>query len=228
MGSRDALIERSTEEVAETVRSSVRMALDMRLGRREKSASLNRFRALEENRLIKLIEQWLNEVERVREPFTVIQSEVTESVWLGELELKIRADRIDRYNDGTHAILDYKTGKVSKDDWEGDRPDAPQLPLYAVTSILDVSEIAFAQMSVKKMQMISEHGAEFQNATEGWRTALRKLSDDFMHGKAEVDPKDGAKTCALCRLETVCRVGEKSALALASPSVTAIPNGDTQ
>ena len=36
---------------------------------------------------------------------------------------------------GNYVVLDYKTSdNLNVDDWDGERPDAPQLPLYAVKS----------------------------------------------------------------------------------------------
>jgi len=51
-------------------------------------------------------------------------------VAVGGLTLKLRVDRIDRIDDGRLLLLDYKTGRVTPGDWWGDRPKAPQLPLY--------------------------------------------------------------------------------------------------
>ena len=49
---------------------------------------------------------------------------------VGELKLQLRVDRIDGVRGG-RVIIDYKTGVVKKDAWEGTRPDEPQLLLYA-------------------------------------------------------------------------------------------------
>ena len=48
---------------------------------------------------------------------------------------RFEVDRLDRLPGGGYAIIDYKTGAVSPAQWEGDRPDAPQLPLYAATLV---------------------------------------------------------------------------------------------
>ncbi len=43
----------------------------------------------------------------------------------------LRLDRIDRLNDGTFLVIDYKSGDVSPKSWDLPRPDDVQLPLYA-------------------------------------------------------------------------------------------------
>jgi ATP-dependent helicase/nuclease subunit B len=34
------------------------------------------------------------------------------------------------------------------------------------------------------------------------------MADDFVHGRAEVNPRDFPKTCERCGLQSVCRVQE--------------------
>jgi len=210
MESRDELLARSGEEIRDAIGRAVNAALDIRLSRREKNASLERFRAFEEVRLARLIEEWL-EVEKGRKPFKVVQHETGETVEIGGIQLKVRVDRIDRYEDGTHAILDYKTGaSISKDGWDGERPDAPQLPVYAVVETLrEISEIAFAQIAPGKMRLIHESGGELRRRIPEWRTVLTGLATRFREGDAEVDPKDPPKTCEFCKLQPLCRVNER-------------------
>lgn len=41
-----------------------------------------------------------------------------------------------------------------------------------------------------------------------WKEYIRQMADDFVHGRAEVNPRDFPKTCERCRLQFVCRVQE--------------------
>jgi hypothetical protein len=41
-----------------------------------------------------------------------------------------------------------------------------------------------------------------------WKEYIRQMADDFVHGRAEVNPRDFPKTCERCRLQSVCRVQE--------------------
>jgi ATP-dependent helicase/nuclease subunit B len=41
-----------------------------------------------------------------------------------------------------------------------------------------------------------------------WKTYIERLAEDFIHGRAEVDPRDYPKTCERCGLQSVCRIQE--------------------
>ncbi len=82
-------------------------------------------------RLQRLLERWL-EVERARPAFTVMQKEQElRDVRVGPLLLQLRVDRVDMV-DEAQVLIDYKTGAARSADWLGERPDAPQVPLYAI------------------------------------------------------------------------------------------------
>ena len=135
----------------------------------------------ERRRLLKLLGLWLDYEANQRAPFTVQSREETlRDVQIGPLRLNIRVDRVDCVQiaddpvsdpeDGKQVskqlseedrigeiILDYKTGPASPADWLGDRPDAPQLPLYAVVSHAPhLAAVAFA--SVRPGNDLGLHG----------------------------------------------------------------------
>lgn len=210
MRTQEELLVRTQDDVREAIHRAIRAALDAKLSRRDRSPAFARFREFEEHRLQRLIEEWID-TEKTRRPFEVVQSEAGETVDLGGLQLKVRVDRIDRYEDGTHGILDYKTSpKISRDGWDGERPDAPQLPLYAAKDEMrEISEIAFAQIAPEKVQLISASGEELRERIPKWRKIVTGLATEFRTGYAEVDPKDVRKTCQWCDLKPLCRVNEK-------------------
>ena len=120
-----ALLAKSPAELTALLETAAAQAL-------KDNHAAERFRRLEHRRLVKLLSRWM-EIEKARRRFAVEEQETDRQAALGGLVLKIRPDRMDRYEDGSHAILDYKTSKDLKiADWDGDRPAAPQLPLYAV------------------------------------------------------------------------------------------------
>jgi len=47
---------------------------------------------------------------------------------------------------------------------------------------------------------------------DGWKDKIEELADDFLAGRAEVDPRDYPKTCESCGLQTICRITENRAL----------------
>lgn len=42
----------------------------------------------------------------------------------------------------------------------------------------------------------------------GWKDAIERLVKDFLHGRAEVDPRDYPETCRRCGLQPLCRIQE--------------------
>ena len=71
----------------------------------------SRFAAIEQARLERVIEEWLL-LERERQPFAMLEQEERLTVTVGGIDVKIRADRVDRLENGELVIIDYKTGEV--------------------------------------------------------------------------------------------------------------------
>lgn len=184
-----------------------------------------RFIALEQQRLTRVLSGWLA-VERERSEFSVYALEQTSRAEFNGLPLRLRVDRIDRLRDGRFLIIDYKTknGHCSINEWLGERPDEPQLPLYAQTldTQMTVAGIAFAQVRLEKPQIVGvgdldENGfslptqfaadidIENWDALQAqWRDVLQRLAQAFVDGRAEVEPK-AKNTCDFCALDSICR-----------------------
>ncbi len=184
--------------------------------------------ALESARIAGLITAWL-ELERARAPFTVIERELDARVPVGGLELRTRVDRIDRLADGSLAVIDYKTGKVSERSWFGERPDEPQLPLYACAVGAELGAVLFAQVrademrfrgvsreedqlpgvtSLAQLKSRPEDMAEWPDLVARWSDVLASLARDYRAGVARVDPKT-PDTCTYCHLASLCRISER-------------------
>ena len=67
-----------------------------------------RFRALERQRTIEVLTEWLN-LESTRKPFHVVGHQLPVEVSLGGLRLRGCLDRLDEIDDA-HVVIDYKTG----------------------------------------------------------------------------------------------------------------------
>jgi ATP-dependent helicase/nuclease subunit B len=177
-------------------------------------------RDLEKRRLQKLLREWL-EIEKSRPAFTVTGIEAERVATISGVEVKTRADRVDELPGGRQIILDYKTGQLKPDGWDGERPDEPQLPLYCVTNDRPVAGAAFALIRIGKlglrgltaagadlpgMKKYSKSPVPFQTQLDEWRSALEQLAANYRSGLAEVDPKPGA--CDNCGLRGLCRIRE--------------------
>lgn len=187
----------------------------------------DRFAALEIRRLARLSRKWLC-VERERVPFTVVERELQHRISMGGLEIRTQVDRIDRLSDGRTIVIDYKTGKASPDDWVGERPADPQLPLYATEGGEDISAVLFAKLSTGEMRFVglsqeadivpgvqsfsqtrySQKYNSWEALFEAWRDVLERLGEAFQSGDAQVDPRAYPATCRHCWLGTFCRVNE--------------------
>jgi len=203
---------------------------------RDRAQTLSgRFREIEHQRLVQLMHQWLD-VETQRAPFRLHTAEKETVLRLGGLELGGRIDRIDTLEDGTVAITDYKTNQPSPKDWQGERPDEPQLPAYAVgrDPPLPVGALMFAQLRLGKgfgfkglaasdgIAPKVEAAEDWPAQLAQWRTTLDKLADDYRRGDARVDPKEFPKTCTYCGLTALCRVHEQGI----APVESDAENGD--
>jgi len=188
----------------------------------------------ERRRLLRLLGHWLDYEATQRPSFTVKSSEEQlEAVSIGPLRLDIRVDRVDEVilapdpaaPDRTltaDIILDYKTGRAAPADWNGPRPDQPQLPLYAVVSPAPrLAAVAFASIRPGKDMGLAGYQAQngiLPGATkkqtgdldvqrEEWRTVLTQLAEDFHSGRATLaDPNHYPRTCQYCQQRLLCRL----------------------
>jgi probable DNA repair protein len=176
---------------------------------------------LERERLARLAREWL-EVEMQRGDFEVVAREEKRTLEAGGLTFSGRIDRMDRLAAGGHVLIDYKTGRATPNDWLNERPDDPQLPLYAIGAKEDVTGVAFARIKTGEMRYmgLTRDGGVLPKtkAAESWpglfvmwRRELAELGGEFARGVAAVDPKRGLKTCRHCDLHPLCRVHERMA-----------------
>lgn len=190
--------------------------------------------AVEEQRLERMLAEWVENVEMRREDFSVAAIEKETEMDIGPLHLSLRIDRIDRVGEGDEVLLDYKTGPVTLQSLKGERPDAPQLPLYALgsprcigvafaavmptTSQPEPALIGLAARSIEgtKIQSIDDPTEASEHQGDSWECLLREwnrilvaLAEDFTHGISRIDPKDPVQTCRLCPYPMVCRRWER-------------------
>jgi probable DNA repair protein len=214
------------EELAAVIARSVDSAL-ARLRPRRASSFLTRFLELERERLVALLQEWL-QVERSRSEFEVVASEEGGAVTVAGLVLQLRLDRVDRLPQGGELLIDYKTGSSSIAMWMGERPDEPQLPLYCLARPATPEAVAFAQVRRGQCALLglsaqaavadgvkplvsSGYAYEFptwSTLLATWRATLERLAAAFRSGAAPVDPKKRPITCRNCDLSTLCRVSE--------------------
>lgn len=195
----------------------------------ERDAWTTAYLASEKQRLERRLLQWLTKAEASRVAFRVAAVEHRlENVDVAGLRLNLRVDRMDVLEDEGVLLLDYKTGAVSPSMWKGDRPEEPQLPLYAAFGgVPDLRGVLFAEIRPGRMCFTgrvrdgrNELCAETSSASgmareplsdtqlEQWTATIERLASDFRCGAASVAPVDRGTTCSRCGLQALCRVAE--------------------
>lgn len=172
-------------------------------------------------RLKQLIIKWL-EYEKNRPPFAISALETEQSLTLGGLSVTMRLDRMDQLADGSFAIIDYKTGKASMQDWFTERPSEPQLPLYCLAND-QVRHVSFAKVRLSDhgfsgistqpnllldTKPVTKFATDWPDLRAQWREAITALAVAFCAGDARVEPKNGAATCQYCCCQPLCRIFE--------------------
>ena len=191
---------------------------------------------LQRQRLHRLLGPWL-EVELKRAPFEVVFREEKETVSIGPLTLEVRVDRVDRILDPPHGevLIDYKTGNGEPKHWKTNRPDEPQVPLYAVLRSFSsatertagpVAAVAFARIRAGKDMALHGHQSRenllvkiakmdfdtLDQQIEDWRSVLTTLAQSFADGDTRVLPNKYPETCRFCPQLLLCRLDPASLL----------------
>ena len=124
--------------------------------------------------------------------------------------------------------MDYKSGRSEIRHWLGERPEAPQLPLYAEAIGEDLDGITFAVINKRnrefrgigqsaaapgirtEIEKLSRDGlepiADWEELRRSWQQVLQRLAQEFLDGHSPVDPIDPRNTCTYCGLESLCRI----------------------
>lgn len=182
----------------------------------------------EQGRLVAVLRKWI-EFELARPSFAVADTEKRAMLALGPLALSLRLDRIDTLEEGGTVIIDYKTGRaLPPRQWFDERPQAPQLGLYALAQRsaspdLELRALVYAQLKADDVDALgvaadarawpglTEVSAlkKFQDwpALEAWWNAhLGALAGEIAAGRATAAPRFYPSTCRTCRLQALCRI----------------------
>ena len=232
LGTRDGLLAANETELAAILGKCADDAIAV-MRRRRSDALAGRYAQLERERLVRLAGEWLAK-DREREDFSVLALEEKHPVTFGGITVDAKLDRMDQLAAG-RAIIDYKTGACKTSEWMGQRPDSPQLPMYALGGGGDVAAVAFAVVKTgesrykgisrlpnlipgvctidKDRSRAAKRYRDWSELVAGWRVELDATGRGFAAGDARVDPKKGALTCENCKQHMFCRIAEKTPFA---------------
>lgn len=156
-----------------------------------------------------------------REPFEVVAREQPVELEIGGATLALRIDRVDRLLDGSHAVIDYKTGRHRRLNWQGSKFDTVQLWLYAqaaerlqdngvsrVDALANLHLVAagdrWAGLRRPEVALGSATPAEeWESIRSEAESLIARLAKDFLAGEASVSPRTDA--CRYCELTSLCR-----------------------
>lgn len=171
---------------------------------------------IEHQRLHQLVHATL-EWERTRPPFAVKALEAAHTLEIGGLLLKLRIDRLDTVLEDEVWVIDYKTNLPLNKPWQEERPEAPQLLMYA---LLDENMKALLFLQIKTGQFLccgisaEEHHLDGLKSIQkdsswtaeknAWQQRLNQLALEFQGGQCAPMPQRQS-TCLTCEYQNLCR-----------------------
>lgn len=180
-------------------------------------------KGIEHERLKRLIHAALA-WEKQRPDFIIDALEQTYTLSLEGLSIQVRIDRIDRVK-ATDAegfdnkwVIDYKTSLPQTKPWREERPEAPQLLLYALTDP-QITALVFAQLKsnrltcqgfsdaivpIEGMQTLKK-GESWSNFQASWLQNLSQIAEEFKQGQCAPNPQK-TSTCQACNFQNLCRI----------------------
>jgi probable DNA repair protein len=128
---------------------------------------------LERRRTAALLKELIR-VDLEREAFSVDAVEASVDVNLGGVPLSLRIDRVDRFEDGTIAILDYKTGAPKRFLDSAGNPADIQLVVYACALADPVAALGLYNIDSREIALAAAGRAAM--GIETWTESLSRWS----------------------------------------------------
>ncbi len=196
----------------------------------ERTLGQTKFNQLEIERNVRVIHDWLRDVELKRPDFKVLHNEEDVSLNLSGIKLKLRIDRIDEISGKGLLLIDYKTGREAKPkEWFAEKIRAPQLPLYTLARppaglayghlVLNRPEfkgicIPGLTLGKFKYEDFKETAgcSSWQELLDYWKDNLNAVADEFLQGKNQVLPVNKGEPCRNCEFGSLCRIQENEKL----------------
>ena len=190
----------------------------------QRTTGQTQFNKLEIERNVRLIHDWLLNIERERPDFQVLHNEEDVSINLCGIKLSLRIDRIDEIPGKGLLLIDYKTGREAKPaEWFAERIRAPQLPLYATAQ--PPVGLAYGHLTLgkpefkgtadlplgklKNYDFAKDTGCStWKELLSYWKNNLNRVADEFLQGNNQVLPVNKGEPCLHCEFNSLCRIQE--------------------
>ena len=173
---------------------------------------------VELSRLRRLVNACL-EWEKQRPPFVVEAIEQDFAIQLAGIDFRVRVDRLDNIGADKKWVIDYKSSLPINKPWNEERPEAPQLLLYA---LLDnsINALIFVQLKAGRITCcgLSEDNVlvkgisslkkeeRWSECQQQWHQQLTQLAHEFRTGHCPPQPFR-ENTCQRCDFPLLCRIG---------------------
>lgn len=170
----------------------ISVAIERAFARYERHADrvLRELLSLERERIAGLLPA-LVAVDLGRDSFVVEAVELSMDCVLNGVGFGLRIDRIDRYDDGAIAILDYKTGTPRKFlDGSGEPADV-QLIVYAIAVEGPVAALGFFNIDSRATALDAcgrdaMDAEEWQDSLQRWTQAIEQAAGEFAAGDVRI------------------------------------------
>ncbi len=155
--------------------------------------------------------------EKQRPSFTINALEQAYTIDLAGLQIKVRVDRLDSVAENTW-VIDYKSTLPASKPWNEERPQEPQLLLYA---LLDETINTIMLMQIKTGNILCSGLSENKSDIKGisslkkdecwsdtrayWRTQLTSLAHELQQGHCPPQPLNET-ICTYCDFKNLCRI----------------------
>lgn len=216
LGSQEALLNQSQKALDQLINQAIDAALISAIQNRACSFP-PLIQSVERERLIALIHSSLM-WEKDRAPFVIKAIEQAYTLNLAGIDFSVRVDRLDETADNETWVIDYKSSIPGNKPWNEERPEAPQLLMYA---LLDNSINALLFLQLKTGQIICSGISQEKHSISGltslkkdetwiqkretWRQQLTQLATEFRDGHCPPLPQRES-TCLSCEFKELCRV----------------------
>jgi RecB family exonuclease len=146
-----------------------------------------------------------------RNPPSVLHTEQEFAIELAGSKIRGRIDRIDRLDDGSVCIVDYKTGKAKTQE-EAD--DSLQLSIYALAAQqkwgYHASVLALQNLQDGSMPVTHRNELELRKEKD----RVERVASEITEGKFDAKP---GRHCSWCGFRNLCPATEKNLAILQSP-----------
>ena len=216
LSSQHNLLTLSHDELHLQVKNAVTRALTPLINERSNSFSplVQDVELLRLQRLVHACLDW----EKQRPPFIVEAVEQDFTINLAGIDFRVRVDRLDKIDSDKKWVIDYKSSLPINKPWNEERPEAPQLLLYA---LLDnsINALLFLQLKAGRITCsgLSEENLPIQGLIslkkeekwlerqQEWHQQLTQLANEFRTGHCPPQPYRSS-TCQRCDFPNLCRI----------------------